>query len=60
MYETLSSIAQTWGLVLFVIAFGLVLYYALSPRNKADFDEASRIPLGDDEIEAKETGHGRS
>ncbi len=50
MYETLSSIAQTWGLVLFVVAFALVLIYALSPRNKKTFDEAGKIPLneGDD------------
>ncbi|HNS88019.1 MAG TPA: cbb3-type cytochrome c oxidase subunit 3 [Parvularculaceae bacterium] len=45
MYETLSKFAQTGGLVLFVIAFALVLIYALSPRNKANFDHAKRIPL---------------
>ncbi|MCB2097867.1 MAG: cbb3-type cytochrome oxidase subunit 3 [Parvularculaceae bacterium] len=47
MYETLSQIAQTWGLVLFVIAFGLVLIYALSPRNQKKFDEARNIPLNE-------------
>ena len=51
MYETLSQIAQTWGLVLFVVAFVLVLIYALSPRNKADFEDASNIPLRDEEAE---------
>ncbi|MHA7872044.1 MAG: cbb3-type cytochrome oxidase subunit 3 [Hyphococcus sp.] len=49
MYETLSQIAQTWGLVLFVIAFGLVLIYALNPRNQKKFDEAKRIPLEDED-----------
>ncbi len=49
MYETLSQIAQTWGLVLFVIAFGLVLVYALAPRNQKQFDEAKRIPLQDED-----------
>ncbi len=49
MYETLAKIAQTWGLVLFVIAFALVLIYALSPGNKKKFDEAKRIPLEDEE-----------
>lgn len=49
MYETLSSFAQTWGLVLFVFAFILVLIYALSPRNQKSFDEAKRIPLDDED-----------
>ena len=51
MYEFLSQIAQTWGLVLFVVAFILVLIYAFSPRNKKAFDDASRIPLRDEEAE---------
>lgn len=48
MYETLAKFAQTWGLVLFIIAFALVLIYALNPRNKAKFDHAKRIPLEDE------------
>lgn len=47
MYETLSKIAQTWGLLLFVVAFALVLIYALAPRNKKKFDAAARLPLDD-------------
>ena len=50
MYETLSSIAQTWGLLLFVLAFGLVLIYALSPRNKPKFDKAKQIPLNGEDV----------
>ncbi|MEO0400118.1 MAG: cbb3-type cytochrome c oxidase subunit 3 [Pseudomonadota bacterium] len=50
MYETLSQFAQTWGLLLFVLAFLLVLIYALSPRNKKQFDDASRIPFEEDEF----------
>ena len=49
MYETLSHIAQTWGLVLFVIAFALVLLYALNPSNRKSFDEAGKIPLNDED-----------
>ncbi|MEL7486509.1 MAG: cbb3-type cytochrome c oxidase subunit 3 [Pseudomonadota bacterium] len=49
MYEFLSSFAQTGGLLLFVIAFVLVLFYALSPRNKKQFDDASQIPLNDED-----------
>lgn len=47
MHETLSRIAQTWGLSLFVFAFVLVLIYALAPSNRARFDRASRLPLED-------------
>lgn len=49
MYETLSSIAQTWGLALFVVAFALVLIYALNPRNRKTFDEARQIPLNEED-----------
>lgn len=49
MYETLAQFAQTWGLVLFVVAFGLVLVYALSPRNRKKFEEAGRIPLNEED-----------
>ncbi len=49
MYETLSRLAQTWGLVLFVIAFGMVVFYALNPRNRKQFEEARRIPLEDED-----------
>jgi cytochrome c oxidase cbb3-type subunit 4 len=49
MYETLSKLAQTWGLLLFVLAFLLVLFYALNPKNKARFENARRIPLDKDD-----------
>jgi len=50
MHETLSQFAQTFGLILFVIAFVLVLVYALNPSNKKSFDEAKRIPFDEEEI----------
>lgn len=49
MYETLARFAQTWGLVIFVIAFALVLVYALHPRNRAKFDDAKNIPLKEED-----------
>ncbi|MCT8970644.1 cbb3-type cytochrome c oxidase subunit 3 [Microbaculum marinisediminis] len=48
MYERLAHFAQTWGLLYFVILFLIVLVYALWPRNKERFDEASKIPLRED------------
>ena len=49
MYETLSGFAQTFGLVLFVLAFGLVLVYALNPAAKARFDDAKKIPFKEED-----------
>lgn len=49
MYEALSKFAQTGGLLLFVIAFILVLIYALQPGNRKTFEHARRIPLEDEE-----------
>ena len=57
MYEILSSFAQTWGLLLFVALFGVVLAYALWPRNQEKFDEAARVPLRDDD-HPSEADHG--
>ncbi len=47
-YETLSGFAVTWGLALSVVIFAVVLVYALWPRNRKSFNEASRIPLEED------------
>ena len=49
MYEALSQFAQTWGLLLFVGAFALVLIYALSPANRDEFEHAKRIPLDEED-----------
>jgi cytochrome c oxidase cbb3-type subunit IV len=48
MYESLANIAQTWGLVYFVVIFLIVLVYALWPGNRQRFEDASRIPLDED------------
>lgn len=45
MHVFLSNLAQTLGLLLFVLAFVLVLIYALSPSNRKVFDRASQLPL---------------
>lgn len=49
MYEFLANIAQTWGLLVFVFAFLLVLIYAFLPSKRSEFDRARRIPLDEDE-----------
>ena len=48
MYETLAKFAQTWGLLLFILAFALTLFYALNPKNRTRFEKARRIPLEED------------
>jgi cytochrome c oxidase cbb3-type subunit IV len=47
-YKAVAELAQTWGLVYFVIIFTAVLLYALWPSRKQQFDEAARIPLRED------------
>lgn len=48
-YETVSSFAQTWGLLYFLILFGGACAYALWPSNKDSFREAAHLPLKDEE-----------
>jgi cytochrome c oxidase cbb3-type subunit 4 len=49
MHETLSQIAQTWGLFYAIALFSIAVGYALWPKNKATFDRAARAPLDDGE-----------
>lgn len=48
MYESLSSFAQTGGLVYFVAMFAIALTYALWPSNKSKFENAAQMPLSDE------------
>ena len=62
MYEALSSFAQTWGLLLFVLLFAGVLVYALWPGNRDRFRRAAHMPLDDadtPEPPAKKDGAGQ-
>jgi cytochrome c oxidase cbb3-type subunit IV len=47
-YEFFAYIAQTWGLVYFVVLFTAVLAYALWPSRQKQFDESARLPLRED------------
>ncbi|MCK0207245.1 cbb3-type cytochrome c oxidase subunit 3 [Starkeya koreensis] len=47
-YRALAEFAQTWGLLYFVGLFACVLFYALSPKNKKQFEDAARLPLSED------------
>ena len=48
MYEWIASLVQVGGLLYFMALFGIVLVYALWPRNKERFDRAAHIPLEED------------
>ena len=47
-YAFFAPLAQTWGLVYFVVIFVAVLVYALWPSRQKQFDEAARMPLRED------------
>ena len=51
MYEVLAEFAQTGGLLLFVLAFILVLIYTFRPANRQKFEDARRMPLDEEEGE---------
>ena len=44
IYETLSSFAQTWGLIYFVAIFAAAVAYALWPSNRETFHRAANLP----------------
>jgi len=44
-YEKLSSFVASWGFVYFAVIFVVAVAYALAPKNRKKFEEASRIPL---------------
>jgi cytochrome c oxidase cbb3-type subunit 4 len=48
MYAFLAGIAQSIGLVYFVVVFLAVCAYALWPSNKRRFDHAASTPLRED------------
>ena len=47
-YSAVAGFAQTWGLLYFMIMFGIVLAYVLWPKNRKDFEDASQIPFRED------------
>ncbi|HML08356.1 MAG TPA: cbb3-type cytochrome c oxidase subunit 3 [Xanthobacteraceae bacterium] len=47
-YEFFAQLAQTWGLLYFLVLFAVVLIYALWPSRQKQFDESARMPLRED------------
>ncbi len=47
-YETVSTFAQTYGLLALFAMFAVAIAYALWPSNRAKFEQAARIPLEED------------
>jgi cytochrome c oxidase cbb3-type subunit 4 len=48
-YDALSSFAQTWGLLYFVLIFGAAVAYALWPSNRDAFRRAANLPAKEKE-----------
>ena len=53
----MSTFHSIWTLVLF-ITFILIVVWAWDSRKKADFDEAARMPLDDDDFTPAEREDG--
>ncbi len=47
-YAFFAHLAQTWGLLYFVVIFIAVLVYALWPSRQKQFDESASVPLRED------------
>jgi cytochrome c oxidase cbb3-type subunit 4 len=47
-YQFFAQLAQTWGLVYFLVLFIVVLIYALWPSRQKQFDETARLLLRED------------
>lgn len=47
-YQSVSAHVGSFGVVAFVVGFALVLIYALTPRNGADFNRAAHSILESD------------
>jgi cytochrome c oxidase cbb3-type subunit 4 len=43
-----TQLVTTWWTPAFIVLFVAVLVYALSPRNRATFDNAAKMPLRED------------
>lgn len=48
-YSTLSSFAQTVGLIYFIGMFLAVIFYAFRNKNRTRFEQAAHIPLREDD-----------
>jgi cytochrome c oxidase cbb3-type subunit 4 len=48
-YETVAKAVQQGGTVYFAVLFVVAAAYAFWPKNRAEFDKASRAPLDAEE-----------
>jgi cbb3-type cytochrome oxidase subunit 3 len=48
------------GLVLFMTAFTLIIYYAFAKRNRETFERAAQIPLTDDVVTPRNAASDRA
>jgi cytochrome c oxidase cbb3-type subunit IV len=44
-YAKLSAFVASWGFIYFAVIFVIAVAYALAPKNRKKFEEASRIPF---------------
>jgi cytochrome c oxidase cbb3-type subunit IV len=47
-YQTLRTFADSWGLLFMTLVFLLVVFRALRPSARHNYDDAAQIPFKED------------
>ena len=54
-YDYVANASSILGLIFFMMLFAVVVFWALWPKNKKNFEQAARIPLEEPDLAARET-----
>jgi cytochrome c oxidase cbb3-type subunit IV len=53
-YDSIANVSSMLGLLLFVMLFAGVLWWAFRPKNRGRFRDAARIPLEEPDLVDRE------
>lgn len=48
-YDEIRALSGTLGLIIFVVAFAIVAWWAYNPKNKDKMEEHANIPLNEED-----------
>lgn len=54
-YDYVANASSILGLIFFMMLFAVVVFWALWPKNKKNFEQAARIPLEEPDLADRET-----